>query len=183
MYLEVLSLCLHQPLKCSQNSSARTSLLLFPQFSSFHVVGRKTQCPLLILHQGKSKHIQINKAVNHPPSPCHQVLTKPPWQEVSAEGLLLQGLCPKALLGGWSPPLPVRAGCLGVSGGVSPCTTPFPWQGLSLAEGFAPGWPYRSTRGWEHRVTSKGFIFITVGFGGQTTPTEELEARGLLLWL
>lgn len=93
MYLEVLSLCLHQPLKCSQNSSARTSLLLFPQFSSFHVVGRKTQCPLLILHQGKSKHIQINKAVNHPPSPCHQVLTKPPWQEFSAEGLRSSRAC------------------------------------------------------------------------------------------
>lgn len=44
VYLAVLNLCLHQPLKCiSQNSSARTSFLLFPQFSSFHVVQKKTQ--------------------------------------------------------------------------------------------------------------------------------------------
>lgn len=87
VYLEVLNLCLHQPLKCiSQNSSGRTSLLLFPLFSPFHVVGKETQSPLLILQRGKSKHTNINKAVNHPLRPCHQVPTKPPWLKVSAGG-------------------------------------------------------------------------------------------------
>lgn len=117
MYFEVLNLCLHQPLKCiNQNSSARTSLLLFPQFSSFHVVGKKTQSPLLILQWGKTKHTNINKAVNHPLSPCHQVPTKPPRQKVSAEGSGPPGpqSPPWWLL--TSPPLSVRAGCLGITG-------------------------------------------------------------------
>lgn len=139
MYLEVLNLCLHQPLKCiSQNSSARTSLLLFTQFSSFHVVGKKTQSPLLILSQGKSKHTKINKAVNHPLSPCHHIPIKPPRRRSQQKAQVLQGLCPKVPLGGCSPPLPVRARCLGITGRSLPAQPPShgrvcPWlQDLAL---------------------------------------------------
>lgn len=143
MYLEVLNLCLHQPLKCiSQNSSARTSLLLFPQFSSFHVVGKKTQSPLLILRQGKSKHTKINKAVNHPLSPCHHIPIKPPRQKVSAEGSGPAGRVPQ------SPPWRLltspssQSWVPGDHRQVSPCTTPFSWQGSSLAAGSGPTDPH-----------------------------------------
>lgn len=149
MFLEVLNLCLHQPLKCfSRNLSVRASLLLSPRFFCFHA-GKKMRSPLCILRRGKSKHTEINKAVNRPTSPRHQVPTKPRWQKVSAEGRGPPGayhLQPPLVAG--PLPCPSHRGCQGgLRGGFLPAQ-PLSYGDEPLAAGFTPGWPYSPVWAW-----------------------------------
>ena len=111
-------------------------------------MGKKTCSPLLILSRGKSKHTKINKAVNHPAGPCHQVPTKPRWQKVSAEGRGPPGPVPCSPPWGLVPSPAHHTRVPGVwghlLGGVLSLHSPFlmvmsPWQqDLSLAGPTAP---------------------------------------------
>jgi len=146
MFLDVLNLCLHQPLKCSSgNPSARAPLLLSPRFSSFQV-GKKTRSPLLILHRVK-KQTRQNKSGRES---SHQPTSPGPHTATTAEGLSRRPRCSRAcalqptlVAGPFS--CPSNRGAPGVSGGGSFAAQPLSHGSESLAAGFSPHSP---TRGW-----------------------------------
>lgn len=164
-------------------------MLLFPPFSSFHVVGKETQSPLLILQQGKSKHTNINKAGNQS-SP--QSVPPGPHRATTAEGLsrrLRSCRAPKpSLVAALLPSLPSQSelGAWGSQGDLSlhspflmpgfvPGSRIYPWLALQIhtvvgTRGYLQGVCLHHDRFWWTKETRRGA-------GGETDPPAALTRQ------